>query len=58
MTMASVVLVAVLEAGLPPDLVKRVFDDCVAEVATEGDDNVKIKEKDDMIVGINWRFYA
>ena len=53
MAMASVVLVAVLEAGLPPDLAKRVFDDCVAEEATEGDDNTKIEEKDDMIVGIN-----
>ena len=53
MTMASVVLVAVLEAGLPPDLVKRVFDDCVAEEATEGYGNAKIEEKDDMIVGMN-----
>jgi len=42
-----------MEAGLSPDLVKRVFDDCVPEEATEGDDNTKIEEKDDMIVGIN-----
>ena len=37
--------------GLPTDLVKRVSDDCVTEEATDGVDNPKIEEKDDMIVG-------
>ena len=49
----SCFVVGVVTEGLSTDLDKRVSDDLVTEEATEGVDNPKIEEKDDMIVGIN-----
>ena len=47
----SCFVVGVVTEGLSTDLDKRVSDDLVTEEATEGVDNPKIEEKDDMIGG-------
>ena len=47
----SCFVVGVVIEDLSTDLDKRVSDDLVTEEATEGVDNPKIEEKDDMIGG-------